>query len=82
MGYSQYLVSYTRPFLLKHIVEYIKDEYGIFEYDKCYFLNSDTIEGNTKVHYQKLIPAKEYIECLHHLSHAACGFYQTDYNEL
>ena len=56
-GYSQYLVSYTRPFLLKHIVEYIKDEYGIFEYDKCYFLNSDTIEGNTKVHYQKLIPA-------------------------
>ena len=80
-GYSQYLVSYTRPFLLKHIVEYIKDEYGIFEYDKCYFLNSDTIEGNTKVHYQKLIPAKEYIECLHHLSHAACGFYQTDYNE-
>jgi len=80
-GYSQYLVSYSRPFLLKHVLEYIKDEYGISEYDKCYYLNADTIEGSQKVHYQELIPAKEYINSLHHLSHAACGFYQTDYNE-
>jgi carbamoyltransferase len=80
-GYSQYLVSYTRPFLLKHILQYIKDEFGISEFDKCYYLNSDTIEGDKKVHYHELIPAKEYINSLHHLSHAACGFYQTDYNE-
>jgi carbamoyltransferase len=80
-GYSQYLVSYSRPFLLKHIIQYIKDEFGISEFDKCYYLNSDTVEGSEKVHYQELIPAKEYINSLHHLSHAACGFYQTDYNE-
>ena len=80
-GYSQYLVSYTRPFLLTHILQYIKDEFGISEFDKCYYLNADTIEGSQKVHYQELIPAKEYINSLHHLSHAACGFYQTDYNE-
>ena len=80
-GYAQYLVSHTRPYLLKHILEYIKDEYGISEYDKCYYLNSDTLEGGTKVHYEQLIPANEHINCLHHLSHAACGFYQTDYEE-
>lgn len=80
-GYSQYLVSHTRPYLLKHILEYIKEEFGIYEFDKCYYLNSDTIEGSQKVHYHELIPANEYINSLHHLSHAACGFYQTDYNE-
>ena len=80
-GYAQYLTSYSRPFLLTHILQYIKDEFGISEFDKCYYLNSDTIEGDHKVHYHELIPAKEYINSLHHLSHAACGFYQTDYNE-
>ena len=80
-GYSQYLVSYTRPYLLKHILKFIEDEYGISEYDTCYYLNSDTLEGGTKVHYEKLIPAKEYKNCLHHLSHAAAGFYQSDYEE-
>jgi carbamoyltransferase len=80
-GYSQYLVSYTRPYLLKHILKFIEDEYGISEYDTCYYLNSDTLEGGTKVHYEKLIPAKEYKNCLHHLSHAAAGFYQSDYQE-
>ena len=80
-GYSQYLVSHTRPYLFKHILEYIKEEFGIYEFDKCYYLNSDTIEGSQKVYYHELIPANEYINSLHHLSHAACGFYQTDYNE-
>ena len=28
-GYAQYLVSYTRPYLLKHILKFIEDEYGI-----------------------------------------------------
>ena len=60
-GYAQYLTSYSRPFLLKHVLQYIKDEYGISEYDKCYYLNADTIENTEKVHYQELIPAKEYI---------------------
>jgi len=80
-GYSQYLVSYTRPYLLKHILKFIEDEYGISEYDTCYYLNSDTIEGGRKVHYEKLIPAKEYKNQFHHLSHAACGLYQTDYKD-
>ena len=80
-GYAQYLISYTRPYLMKHILKYIEDEYGISEYENCYYLNTDTIENGVKFHYEKLIPAKKYHNSLHHLSHAACGLYQTDYQE-
>ena len=59
-GYAQYLTSYTRPYLLKHILKYIEDEYDISEYENCYYLNTDTLENGTKVHYEKLIPAKKY----------------------
>jgi carbamoyltransferase len=80
-GYAQYLISHTRPFLLKEICKWIEKKYGISEYENCYYLNTDTIEGPTKVFYEKLIPAKNYEQLLHHASHAACGFYQTDYEQ-
>lgn len=80
-GYAQYLVSHTRPFLLKEICNWIEKKYGISEYENCYYLNTDTIEGPKKVFYEQLIPAKNYEQLLHHASHAACGFYQTDYQE-
>ena len=80
-GYSQYLISHTRPFLLSEIVKWIEKTYGIKEFENCFYLNSDTIEGTKKVFYHELIPAKNYINSLHHLSHAACGFYQSDYEK-
>jgi carbamoyltransferase len=80
-GYSQYLVSNTRPYLLKEIIKWIDENYGISEYENCYYLNADTVEADTKVYYEQLIPAKNYINCLHHMSHAASGFYQTNYKE-
>lgn len=80
-GYGQYLVSHTRPFLLPEVIKWIEKTYGISEYKNCFYLNSDTIESHGKVFYHELIPAKNYINSLHHLSHAACGFYQTDYEK-
>lgn len=80
-GYAQYLTSATRPFLIKEILAYIQTEYGITKFKNCYYSNTDTLEGDHKVHYERLIPAENYINCLHHESHAACAFYQTDYNE-
>jgi carbamoyltransferase len=78
-GYSQYLACWTRPQLLTEILKFIEKEYGISEYENCYYLNSDTVEVDTFVFYHELIPAKNYIGGMHHLSHAADGFYQTDY---
>lgn len=80
-GYAQYLPSYSRSFLLKHILQYIEEEHNISEFDTCYYLNTDTYHNWSFTHYQNLIPAKKYVECLHHLSHAACGLYQTEYEE-
>jgi carbamoyltransferase len=80
-GYGQYLTSNTRFFLITEILKYIKNEYGISEFETCYYSNTDTIEGPNKVHYEKMIPAKNYVDVLHHLSHAACAFYQSKYNE-
>jgi carbamoyltransferase len=78
-GYSQYLVSNTRPYLLGKIIKWIEEHYGISEYENCYYLNADTVEADKKVYYERLIPAKNYVNCFHHLSHAASGFYQTNY---
>ncbi len=80
-GYTQYLLAFTRPYLLQQILQFIKEEYGISTFEKCYYLNADSLENDQLIHYNQQIPAKEYINCLHHLSHAACGFYQTDYQE-
>ncbi|WP_341226053.1 carbamoyltransferase C-terminal domain-containing protein [uncultured Arcticibacterium sp.] len=80
-GYSQYLPSYSRPFLVKHILKYIEEEHNISAYETCYFLNTDTYDGNGFTHYQNLIPAEKYVQCFHHYSHAACGLYQTDYKK-
>ena len=80
-GYSQYLVSYTRPYLVKQILEYIKKEFGVEEYETCYFLNTDCIEDEVRYHHHKMIPAENYVGTMHHESHAACGYYQSDYKD-
>jgi carbamoyltransferase len=80
-GYGQYLTSNTRYYLIKEILNYIQNEFGISEFENCYYSNTDTIEGSEKVHYERLIPAKNFINVLHHLSHAACGLYQTNYKD-
>ena len=54
-------MAYSRSFLLKQILQYITAEYGIVEYETCYYLNSDTMEYKMMVHYDQLIPVKEYI---------------------
>ena len=85
IGVAQYSPAYSRKTIIPAIIKYIEAEFGIKEYDKCYFINADSCEGQGDkvhlVHHQLSIPAKEFIEGKHHLSHAACGFYQSNYNE-
>lgn len=77
-GYTQYLPCYSRTFLLDNILEYIKDKFGITKFDTCLYQNTDVIDNGTKVHYDRLIPADNYVNCFHHRSHAAGAFYQSD----
>jgi len=80
-GYGQYLTAGTRFFLIKKVLQYIKEKYSISRFNTCYYSNTDTIEGHSRVNYEKFIPADNYVFCLHHLSHAASGLYQTNYDE-
>lgn len=90
-GYSQYspVSAVLRKNLLKKILKYIENEYGITNYETCLFSNTDCIEDDLyeeiskdgRNHFHLWIPAKKYISCLHHESHASGAFYQTDYEE-
>jgi carbamoyltransferase len=80
-GYSQYIPCQTRRELMIEIIKWVEKNYNISEYENCIALNTDTIEGDAKVFYDQLIPAKNFIGALHHESHAASGFYQSDYDE-
>lgn len=81
IGYSQYLPCRTRRHLIREILKWVEKTYNISEYDNCIALNTDTAEGEKLVFYEKLIPAKNFLGGLHHESHAASGFYQSNYNE-
>lgn len=67
-------------FFAEYIPKFIMKKYGIAEFENCYYLNSDVILYE-KHELEKFIPAKNYIHCLHHQSHAAGSFYQSPFRE-
>jgi carbamoyltransferase len=71
---------------LELILDWIKKEYGISEFENCYFSCTDFIGedfAGTHRAFQTyhMIPAKNYIHGLHHESHAAGTFYQSPHKE-
>lgn len=81
-GIAQYLCPKNDDllFLAEYIPQYIMRKLNITEFENCYYLNTDVITD--KLHQmEQFIPAKNYIHCLHHKSHAAGCFYQSPYNE-
>ena len=83
-GYSQYKLAQLRRHLMPEILHFIEKEYGIKHFETCYHLNTETSETpeEGKVVYAKTIPADNYNNsALHHKSHAAGAFYQTDYDQ-
>lgn len=85
-GLSQYK-PVRRPFItIEKILEWVEGEYGIKEYDKCFYSSSDFFGEKKDRTYKLLKPelqinAKEFIPCEHHLSHAYGVFYQSDYED-
>ena len=67
-------------FLAKYISNYIMNKFGINEFENCYYLNTDV--NHYGLHrLEEFIPAKNYINCLHHEAHAAGSFYQSPHKE-
>lgn len=67
-------------FYSDYVPKWIMERLNITEFENCYHLNSQASIGI--IHDLALsIPAKNYIYCLHHESHAAGSFYQSPYKE-
>jgi carbamoyltransferase len=86
VGLTQYKVPRYIMISLEEILKWIEKEYGITEFENCYFSSTDFIGENFEgVHraFQTVhkIKAKNYIHGWHHESHAYGVFYQSPYKE-
>jgi carbamoyltransferase len=86
VGLSQYKVPRYIMITLQEILKWVEKEYGITEFENCYFSSTDfigeTFDGtHTAFQTTELIKAKNYIHGLHHESHAYGVFYQSPYKE-
>ncbi len=86
VGLTQYKVPRYIMISLEEILKWIEKEYGITEFENCYFSSTDFIGENFEgVHraFQTVhkIKAKNYIHGWHHESHAYGVFYQSPFKE-
>ena len=81
-GLAQYACPNIKNLLFfsKMIPDYIMKSLGIDEFENCYYLNSDVVIHNL-YRLERHIPAKNYVEGLHHRAHAAGVFYQSTYEK-
>ena len=64
-----------------YLAKFITNRYGIENFDNCYYQNTDVLIGKDRYELEKLIPANNYVHCLHHEAHAAGAFYQSDFKK-
>jgi len=86
VGMTQYKVPRYIVISLQEILNWIEKEYGITEFDNCYFSSTDFIGENFEGTHRPfqtntMIKAKNFIHGSHHESHAAGVFYQSPYKE-
>jgi carbamoyltransferase len=86
VGIAQYKVPRYIMITVQEILKWVKKEYGISEFDNCYFSSTDFIGENFEgIHKcfqtNDLIPAKNFIHGRHHESHAYGVFYQSPHKE-
>jgi carbamoyltransferase len=86
VGLAQYKTPRYIMICLEEIMKWVEKEYGITEFENCYFSSTDFVGenfiGEHRI-YQTIhkIKAKNYIHGLHHESHACGVFYQSPYDE-
>lgn len=81
---AQYKVArHKNIYGLRKIVDdmllYIEKQFGIKEYDKCFWMNSEVVIDQIFHQTHKFVKANEYIVCDHHFSHAGNVFYQSPF---
>jgi len=66
-------------FYSKYMGRYLTRRYGIDQFDRCFHQNTEVTIDLVSYKLFEDIPAKEYIDGLHHLSHGAGSFYQSNF---
>lgn len=82
-GFSQYKTFKSDDILFysKFLSKWVRDKFNVTEFDNVLFQNTDVNIDEVKYHLHKDFPAKTYIECKHHYSHASGAFYQSPYDK-
>jgi carbamoyltransferase len=85
-GIAQYKPARHIITTLDQILKFIENEYGIKEFENCFFANTDCIVEDFDRKYMLMqtynrIKAKNYISVPHHHSHASGVFYQSPYKK-
>lgn len=73
LGYTFWLIPNAKQYVPQLILGYFKDKYGFTEYDTCLHQHAEEFIVN--------VPAKTYVETLHHESHAYGTFYQSPFED-
>jgi len=86
VGIAQYKTPAYIMMVVEQLIKWIEKEYGITEYENCYYSSTDFIGENFEgVHRafqtNAMFKVKNYIHGSHHESHANGVFYQSDYKE-
>lgn len=86
VGMTQYKCPRYIMICIEEIVKWVEKEYGISEFENCYYSNTQFVSDNFEKQYQayetnRVIKAKNYIHGSHHESHANGVFYQSPYKE-
>lgn len=83
MGLAQYKTPNDKHILhiAKLVPQFIMRHLGITEFETCYYQNTEVYMDGVMYGLHTYIPAKTYKHKLHHKSHAAGCFYQTDLQE-
>lgn len=86
MGLCAYKTPHWIMMAIEQIIKYIEREFGISEYENCYFASTDFVgenfEGEHVIFYTaEMFKAKNLIHGTHHLSHAYGALYQSPYEE-
>lgn len=85
-GIAQYKPARHIITTLDQILKFIENEYGIKEFENCFFANTDCIVEDFDRKYMLMqtynrVKAKNYISVPHHYSHASGVFYQSPYKK-
>jgi len=67
--------------IIKGMLQYVKEEFGIERFETCLIMNSDLVIDNKLLRTNEAIPADKYVSYHHHMAHAAGTFYQSPYKE-